>query len=145
MAWFWYLAYVIRLTLSPKMKKLRILIFLFALLPIAAFADSFDDILNAMKAGNSKEMTRSFNNSVELTLLENEGIYSKQQAEQMLRNFFVKNPPKSVSLQHKGASGQGAQYAIATYEAATGKYRAYMFMKDTGNGLLVHEFRIERQ
>ncbi len=115
------------------------------MLPLAAFADSFDDILNAMKAGNSKEMTRSFNNSVELTLLDNEGIYSKQQAEQMLRNFFVKNPPKSVSLQHKGASGQGAQYAIATYEAATGKYRAYMFMKDTGNGLLVHEFRIERQ
>jgi hypothetical protein len=127
------------------MKKFKILILIIALFPLAAFADTFDDILIALKAGNSKEMTRSFNNSVELTLLDNEGIYSKQQAEQMLKNFFAKNPPKSVTLQHKGASGQGAQYAIATYEAATGKFRAYMFLKDTGNGLLVHEFRIERQ
>lgn len=127
------------------MKQFKLFILFLAFLPIAAFADSFDDILNAMKAGNSRELTASFNNSVELTLLENEGIYSKQQAEQMLKNFFAKNPPKSVSIQHKGASGQGAQYAIATYEAATGKFRAYMFLKDTGNGLLVHEFRIERQ
>ena len=127
------------------MKQFKLFILFLAFLPIAAFADSFDEILNAMKAGNSRELTASFNNSVELTLLENEGIYSKQQAEQMLKNFFAKNPPKSVSIQHKGASGQGAQYAIATYEAATGKFRAYMFLKDTGNGLLVHEFRIERQ
>ncbi|MFY8020714.1 MAG: DUF4783 domain-containing protein [Bacteroidia bacterium] len=127
------------------MKQLKLFILFLAFLPIAAFADSFDDIMNAMRAGNAKELASSFNNSVELTLLENEGIYSKQQAEQMLKNFFAKNPPKSVSIQHKGASGQGAQYAIATYEAATGKFRAYMFLKDTGNGLLVHEFRIERQ
>lgn len=127
------------------MKRFLLIGFLLVWLPAMAMADTFDDILNQMRAANAKELVKYFSGSVELTLLENEGIYSKQQAEQMLRNFFTQNPPKSLNIQHKGASGQGAKYAIATYESANGKFRTYLFLKDSGNGLLIHEFRIERE
>jgi hypothetical protein len=111
-----------------------------------AFADVFDDVVVAMKAQSAKDIGKLMNTSVELTINDNEGVYSKQQAEIMLRNFFAQNQPKTITIQHKGSSGQGAKYAIAIYESAQGKFRVYIFMKDNGSGTaLIHEMRIEKE
>lgn len=111
-----------------------------------AFADVFDDVVVAMKAQSAKDIGKLMNTSVELTINDNEGVYSKQQAEIMLRNFFAQNQPKTITIQHKGSSGQGAKYAIAIYESAQGKFRVYIFMKDNGSGAaLIHEMRIEKE
>lgn len=112
---------------------------------LQAKADGFDEIAAAMKAGNVGGVTKFFGSHVELTLADNEGIYSKQQAEQMLKTFFAQHPPKNVTIQHKGSSAQGAKYAIIIYEAGNGKFRSYVFMKDNGKGLQVNEFKMERE
>lgn len=127
------------------MKSIRLILFALILLPVSVWADGFDDLIVAMRLGQAQGVTKFFNNNVELTLLDNEGIYSKLQAEQMLKSFFIQHPPKSVNIQHRGSSAQGAQYAIAVFEATNGKFRTYIFMKDNGNGLQVNEFRIERE
>ncbi len=128
------------------MKKLVVLgILLISLFGFQSKSDSFDNIAAAMRAGQVSVLTQFFSGSVELTLLDNEGIYSKQQAEQMLRTFFNQHPPKSVTIQHKGSSGQGAKYAIIIYEASNGKFRSYIFMKDNGKGMQVNEFKLERE
>ncbi|MDP3929377.1 MAG: DUF4783 domain-containing protein [Bacteroidia bacterium] len=127
------------------MKKYLYLFIAIQFITINAMADSFDDMMMAMKNAQTTGITKFFSNSVELTLLENEGIYSKQQSEQMLKNFFAQHPPKNVNIQHKGSSAQGAKYAIITYEASNGRFRTYIFMKDNGQGLQVNEFRIERE
>lgn len=127
------------------MKSLKLILIALILMPISLRADGFDDLMQAMKSGQAGGVTKFFNSNVELTLLDNEGIYSKLQAEQMLKNFFVQHPPKTVYIQHRGSSAQGAKYAIAIYEATNGKFRTYIFMKDNGNGLQVNEFRIERE
>ena len=106
-------------------------------------ADNFDEVAAALKSGNAKQVSAFFNNNLALTIMNDEGTYSKQQAEVIMRNFFAQNPPKQVSIQHRGSSGQGAKYAVAIYECTNGKFRAYIFMKDAGNGLLIHELRIE--
>lgn len=108
-------------------------------------ADNFDDIVNALKAANAKEVVRFFNTNVDLTINNSEGVYSKQQAEMMIKNFLSQNAPKNVTVQHKGASAQGAKYAIINYETEQGKLRIYVFMKANGAQLLVHELRIERE
>jgi hypothetical protein len=118
---------------------------LFLLVSAMAMADSFDDVVNAIKTSNVKEISRFLNSNVELTINNNEGVYSKQQAEMMLKNFFSQNTFKSISIQHRGSSAQGAKYAIANYETNQGKYRVYIFMKDGGNGLFVHEMRFEKE
>lgn len=127
------------------MKKIALLIVTLLSFSFLVKADPFDDMMQSMKSSQTIGLTKFFSSSVELTLLENEGIYSKQQSEQMIKNFFVQHPPKNVNLQHKGSSAQGAKYAIITYEASNGKFRVYIFMKDNGQGLQVNEFRIERE
>jgi hypothetical protein len=127
------------------MKKLLFVILTLTVSSFISKADSFDDMMLAMKNAQTAGVTKFFSSNVELTLLENEGIYSKQQSEQMLKNFFTQHPPKNVNIQHKGSSAQGAQYAIIIYESTNGKFRTYIFMKDNGKGLQVNEFRIERE
>jgi hypothetical protein len=127
------------------MKKIALLLVTLISFSFLVKADPFDDMMQSMKSSQTIGLTKFFSSSVELTLLENEGIYSKQQSEQMIKNFFVQHPPKNVNLQHKGSSAQGAKYAIITYEASNGKFRVYIFMKDNGQGLKVNEFRIERE
>ena len=123
-----------------------ILTTVFVLVMAVAFADAFDDVVTAMKVQSAKDISKFMNTSVELTINDNEGVYSKQQAEIMLRNFFAQNQPKTITIQHKGSSGQGAKYAIAIYESAQGKFRVYIFMKDNGSGTaLIHEMRIEKE
>lgn len=127
-------------------KMLRCLLFvMFMGLSTTLLADGFDDVVTAIKNSNAKEISKFLNTSVELTINNNEGVYSKQQAEMLLKKFFTQNAFKSITIQHRGSSAQGAKYAIADYETSQGKYRVYIFMKDAGNGLFVHELRFEKE
>lgn len=119
----------------------RLLFFLF-FIPFISKADVFDDVVATIKTNNSDMVTPFLNTNVEITLLETESLCSKAQAEQMLKKFFDKYPSKLINIKHRGASAQGAKYAIATYETTSGlKLRLYIFMKDN----LIHELKVERE
>lgn len=118
---------------------------LFLLFSVSLYADTFDDVTIAIKNSNTKEISKYFNSTVELTILENEGVYSKPQAEVMLKNFFTQNPPTSVSINHRGSSAQGSKYAIAIYECQKGKYRVYIFIKESQTGSMIQELRFEKE
>lgn len=118
---------------------------LFLLLSLSLFADSFDDVALAIKNSNTKEITKYFNQTVELTILDNEGVYSKPQAEVMLKNFFTQNPPINVTVNHRGSSSQGSKYATAIYEYAKGKFRIYIYMKESPTGMMIQELRFEKE
>jgi hypothetical protein len=111
----------------------------------ATFADTFDDVVNAIHAADARKVAKYFSTSVELTVLQDEGVYSKQQAEVILKSFFAQHPPKSVVINHRGSSAQGSRYAIATYDCAQGKYRTYIFMNDSGNGMFIQELKFEKE
>jgi len=118
---------------------------LFLLFSVSLYADTFDDVAIAIKNSNTKEISKYFNSTVELTILENEGVYSKPQAEVMLKNFFTQNPTTSVSINHRGSSAQGSKYAIAIYECQKGKYRVYIFIKESQTGSIIQELRFEKE
>lgn len=119
----------------------RILLFLF-LIPFISKADVFDDVVLTIKSNKSDVVSKFLNANVEITLLETESLCSKAQAEQMLKKFFDTYPSKVINIKHRGASAQGAKYAIASYETESGlKLRLYIFMKNN----LIHELKVERE
>ena len=102
-----------------------------------------DGLFNAIKAGNAKELSSFFNSNVELSILEKEGVYSKLQAEQILKEFFRKNIPNRFVKNHEGGK-DGSRYGIGTLNASTGQYRVSFFMIKTSKGeYLIHKFIIE--
>lgn len=124
----------------------HILTLLFVISATLVKADVFDEVINAFKTQNTKEVIKYLNSSVELTILDNDGVYSKQQAEIILKSFFNQNPPKTVTMQHRGSSGQGSKYGIAVYETNIAKYRIYVFIKEgASNTNMIHEMRIEKE
>ena len=50
-------------------------------------------VVQAMKTGNSKELAEHFIPNLDLTVKEASDVYSKAQAEQIIRKFFNDNPP----------------------------------------------------
>ena len=103
-----------------------------------------DEIYSAIKAGNSKVLAKYFNTNVELVILDKEGVYSKIQAEIILRDFFVKNIPSALVKRHEGKSGKEAsKYVICTLTTSKGQYRVYFVMKNNNREFTIHQFRIE--
>ncbi len=101
-------------------------------------------IFDSMKIGNAAELAKYFNSSVELVILDKEEIYSRQHAEQVVRNFFTNNKPKNFTILHQGGR-DGAKYAIGKLETENKSFRIYFLVKDDGGKPLIHQLRIEEE
>jgi len=127
-----------------KMKKNLIVTFILLGAGLGmALADIGDEIASAVKSGNSKQLASFFYSNIELNIPGNEGIYSKAQAELILKDFFSKNQPKNFTIMHQGASKDGNKYTIGNLETGTGNYRTYFFLKKVGENFQIKELRVE--
>ena len=130
------------------MKSFLSLLMFFTILVSSAepFIDMADDVASAIKTGNAANVSKFFSANVDLKILDKEDIYSKAQAELILKDFFAKIPIKSFAVMHKGTSKSGDQFAIGTYETTGGKkFRSYFLFKKEGAGLTIQQLRFETQ
>jgi hypothetical protein len=103
-----------------------------------------DEIIQSLKTGNSKTLSEYFNQNVELVVLENDNVYSKAQAQQIVNKFFSSNPPESFNVIHQGGK-EGAQYVIGNLVTGKGSYRVYFLLKKSEGKEYIHQLRIESQ
>jgi hypothetical protein len=108
-------------------------------------ADIYTDINSSMKSGNFKTIASYFNSSVELNIPGADGLYSKAQAELLMKDFFSKNTPKNFTVKHDGVSQDGSKYSIGSLETSMGSYRTYYYLKNSGVNFLIKELRIEKE
>lgn len=129
----------------PSIK--RIIVVLLISLPFAVFSnfDIIDNIANAIRSGNSKEVAKYFDTNVEITILDKESVYSKVQAEMVLRDFFSKNPVQSFEVVHRGTSGEGSSYGIGPLKSSNQSFRVYFYVKQKGAASTIQEMRFEKQ
>lgn len=123
-----------------KVAKLYfIILFSFLFLNISAHAQSdvISNVRTAMKTGSSKELTKYFNEMVELNINGSKSSYSKTQAEFVLRDFFKNNPPVDFQYVHQGASKEGIKYAIGKYTHNDGSFRVLVLIKQIKGNYLV--------
>ena len=73
-----------------------------------SFLDINDDVSAAIKTGNASNVAKFFPANIDLKVPPNkENLYSKAQAELILKDFFGKNPVKLFSIVHKSVSKNG--------------------------------------
>lgn len=129
-----------------KIKMKNLILILTILFSTAVFAnDIYDKVATAIKSGNAKELAAMFDNSIEITILESEQTYSKAQAEQVVKDFFLKNPPKTFEVIHRGSSNEGSKYGIGTLTASGKTFRVYFLVKQKGQVSLIQELRFEKE
>lgn len=109
-----------------------------------SFAQVPDEIIQSLKSGNSKTLSEYFNQNVELVVLENDNVYSKAQAQQIVNKFFSNNSPENFTIIHQGGK-EGAQYVIGNLITGTGSFRVYFLLKKNNGKDYIHQLRIEKQ
>jgi len=106
--------------------------------------DVIDDIAACVRGGNTKELSKYFSSTVSMTLLNDEGIYSRVQAEIILRDFFSKNAPTSVKIAHRLDSNPNFRYVVLNLETAKDTFRVSYKLTNNDNTFQVTEFRVEQ-
>jgi hypothetical protein len=127
------------------MKTKVILILVVSISSIAFAVDIIDGISTAIRSGNPKNISKYFIENIDLKVIAKEDVYSKEQAEMILKDFFSKHPVKSFTVAHKSEPKAGSQYVIGTLETGNGKFRIYFLIKTTGSNTLIQQFRIETE
>lgn len=112
----------------------NILLIIALCVSFTASAQTEDNIIEkveeALKASNSRELTKHLHTKVEIKLDGERKEYSVNQAEIMLKKFFQQHPAESFEFIHDGDNDSGARiYAIGTYKSASGKHRVVIRAK----------------
>lgn len=102
--------------------------------------DPLEDLLKKIRLGNATAVAAAFNNTVELSLPGSESAYSKTQAEMILKDFFMRNAPITMSIDHKGNSGGNSRFANCTLDTQGGRYKVYILIK----GAVIYELRFDK-
>lgn len=120
------------------------LLFIAGLTGTTLFAQIPQGISTSIKTGNSKELAKYFNNDVELVILDKEDVYSRYQAEHIMKDFFTKFTPQNFNLLHEGGK-EGSRYAIGNLSTPQGAFRVYFLIKQKNNQPFIHQLRIEKE
>lgn len=119
--------------------------FLVAVLVVFSSFDqqnSIDGVIGALRTGNASDLSKFFDDNIEVTLPVKSDSYSKAQAQVIVNDFFTNNGVKGFELKHKGDS-PGGHYCIGTLQTKSGNFRAHVFMKSRGNKEVVKEIRFQ--
>lgn len=106
-----------------------------------------NEINVGLATGDAKVLSTYFNQNVELVVLDNDNVYSKAQAQQIVTNFFSKFPPiekNAFSIIHDSGK-ENAQYVIGRLKTEKGDFRVYLLLKQNDGKQYIHVLRIEQQ
>lgn len=126
------------------MKKYLFLLFI-VLINISAFGQESEanSIAAFFKVGDVKGISGYFPESIDMTIVETEDVFSKVQATQILSQFFKTNSPSDFVVKHKGSSKGGDYYQIGTLKTNKGSYRVTFFLKKDKGQVFIKRLKIE--
>ena len=128
------------------MKNTLAIVMIIWMLPISGLTmDINEGISVALKAGNAKELSIYFNKNIDLNIPNNEGIFSKAQAELIVKDFFNHYTTSDFTILHQGSSKDGAKYSIGNLVTDKGVFRVYYYMKKVDEKYLIFELNLNEE
>jgi hypothetical protein len=115
------------------------------LAPSISPGDPIDKVAELIRQGNIHELSKLFASNIEVTILDDENVYAKDQAELILDKFFSENKPKAVKMLHKINSNPNYRFGVLIVNTDKGPYRVAYTLKGTGGDLTMIELRIEAE
>ena len=102
------------------------------------------EVISAINSGNTSQLAKYFNSTLELTVPDHEGAFSKIQAELLVKIFFSKYHPQSFSVNNQGISKGGSSYSIGTLVTANGSFRTYYLIKSISGINYIYQLQFEQ-
>ena len=128
-----------------KILKIIFLVLFVAFAVHQTNAQSFPTgIVTATQQGNAVLLAQHFNDKVEIILPSKQGVYSKEQAQFVMRDFFASNRPTSFKINHEGKR-DNSSFAIGNYVSSREQFRFYFLTRNVGGRVLISQIRIDKQ
>ncbi len=106
-------------------------------------SDVIDVLAKYFSAADASKISSMFSSTLELDIISEEDLYSKAQAEQILRDFFSKNKPVSVKIVHRLNSNPSFKLAVFAMGTSKEKFRVTISLNSHDDGFLIKQIRIE--
>ena len=128
-----------------KLIKFTFIIFALAFLIQESKSQSFpQEIVKATQQGDANNLASHFNDKIELILPERSGVFSKEQAQFIMRDFFNDHKPTSFQVNHEGVRDNSA-YVIGRYVCSKDQFRFYFLTKNVDNKTVIIQIRVDKQ
>lgn len=124
-------------------KSLLILAFALFCLAASAQGDITSSVTDAFKKGDAAALSQFFQSPVDLSILDADGSFSKEEARAKVASFFSQHTPKELVIRHQGTSKVDDQFRIGDLQTAQGNFRVTFFMRKSGNVMLIKQLKIE--
>lgn len=106
-------------------------------------AQSLDSLNSYILKADVKNLTARFSKTIDLSIVNKEGIYSKTQAKIILDDFFKSNKPISYEVKHKGNNKNNSHFVIGKLKTKDKIYRTHILYNLLDNTIEIIELRFE--
>jgi hypothetical protein len=103
----------------------------------------FDAIQVAFEKGDSSTIVKNCGDKVFIQLGDKEGVYSRSQAEQVLKRFFESHPATSFQFNYKGKSEGKNTFATGDFITKEKTYKVSLKFKIVKEDYLIESITIE--
>ena len=126
------------------MKRLLTYGLIVLLISLSSFISAnLNEVVSAIKSGSASQLSKYFDNTIEITFTDKSNTYSKSQAALVLKDFFNHNEVTGFEIVHKGDNTE-VQFLTGTLDTKNGAYRTTIYMKQKGDKHLLQELRFEK-
>jgi hypothetical protein len=106
--------------------------------PVMDTDKSIDPIVSAISSGSSSELARFFDSSISMNVNGQQGEYSKNQAEIVLRDFFKKNPSLGFALIFQNENPGSLSTYVGEYSSNPGLFKVFIKVSENGSGFRIY-------
>ena len=108
--------------------------------------DDINQIGRAIGSGDVAGLLAHVDGELELSILDEEDVYSKANATTRLAEFFQKFTPSTFNQVHQGSSkADDAEYVIGNLVTNKGSFRVYIYVAKKGDRVVLQELRFDRE
>jgi hypothetical protein len=100
--------------------------------------NTIDPVVSAIHTGSSSDLARFFDSSISLNVNGQQGEYSKNQAEIIIKDFFKRNPPKTFSLVFQSENTNNLSSYIGDYQSGSSSYKVFIKVFQSGNSIKIY-------
>ncbi|WP_104383146.1 DUF4783 domain-containing protein [Sphingobacterium sp. HMA12] len=103
-----------------------------------------EELKTYLREGNAKNIAKYFGSNLTLSILGENGVYTKYQSEIMLSTFFNQHKPKTVKLTQASNANNGYQYFTFSLTTEQASYRVFIKIGAGSNSQSIEELRIDK-
>jgi len=122
----------------------KIILICFLTLAFPSKQEMNEQINKSIAAGNAKELSAHFHEKIELKVIDKENLYSKQQAEKIIEEFFRQFPATHFNEIKNNTAKDTKQFVSGRYLSGKTKFRISYLLKKFNEQFYITQFRIEK-